>query len=75
MPPVAGLVAWAVTGESYTGIKLGGAALAQWRRWIDLTRTRDGSRNLQEQIESRRAAAHSLCACYEFWMELARMRG
>jgi hypothetical protein len=25
MPPVAGLVAWAVTGESYTGIKLGGA--------------------------------------------------
>jgi hypothetical protein len=29
MPPVAGLVAWAVTGESYnTGIKLGGAALA-----------------------------------------------
>jgi drug/metabolite transporter (DMT)-like permease len=28
MPPVAGLVAWAVTGESYNGIKLGGAALA-----------------------------------------------
>ena len=28
MPPVAGLVAWAVTGESYTGIKLAGAALA-----------------------------------------------
>jgi drug/metabolite transporter (DMT)-like permease len=28
MPPVAGLVAWAVTGESYTGIKLGGAVLA-----------------------------------------------
>jgi drug/metabolite transporter (DMT)-like permease len=27
MPPVAGLVAWAVTGERYTGIKLGGAAL------------------------------------------------
>jgi drug/metabolite transporter (DMT)-like permease len=27
MPPVAGLVAWAVTGESYTGIKLAGAAL------------------------------------------------
>jgi drug/metabolite transporter (DMT)-like permease len=28
MPPVAGLVAWALTGESYTGIKLAGAALA-----------------------------------------------
>ncbi len=28
MPPVAGLVAWALTGESYTGIKLVGAALA-----------------------------------------------
>jgi drug/metabolite transporter (DMT)-like permease len=28
MPPVAGLVAWAVTGESYTGTKLAGAALA-----------------------------------------------
>ena len=28
MPPVAGLVAWAVTGERYTGIKLAGAALA-----------------------------------------------
>ena len=28
MPPVAGLVAWAVTGESYSGIKLAGAALA-----------------------------------------------
>jgi drug/metabolite transporter (DMT)-like permease len=28
MPPVAGLVAWAVTGERYTGIKLFGAALA-----------------------------------------------
>jgi drug/metabolite transporter (DMT)-like permease len=28
MPPVAGLVAWAVTGESYNGIKLAGAALA-----------------------------------------------
>jgi drug/metabolite transporter (DMT)-like permease len=28
MPPVAGLVAWAVTGERYTAIKLGGAALA-----------------------------------------------
>jgi drug/metabolite transporter (DMT)-like permease len=28
MPPVAGLVAWVVTGESYTGIKLAGAALA-----------------------------------------------
>ena len=27
MPPVAGLVAWAVTGERYTGIKLAGAAL------------------------------------------------
>ena len=27
MPPVAGLVAWAVTGERYTAIKLGGAAL------------------------------------------------
>jgi len=27
MPPVAGLVAWAVTGERYTGIKLVGAAL------------------------------------------------
>ena len=28
MPPVAGLVAWAATGERYTGIKLLGAALA-----------------------------------------------
>ena len=28
MPPVAGLVAWLVAGESYTGIKLAGAALA-----------------------------------------------
>jgi len=28
MPPVAGLVAWAITGESYTAVKLGGAALA-----------------------------------------------
>ena len=27
MPPVAGLVAWILTGESYTGIKLVGAAL------------------------------------------------
>jgi drug/metabolite transporter (DMT)-like permease len=27
MPPVAGLVAWAVTGERYTGTKLAGAAL------------------------------------------------
>ena len=27
MPPVAGLVAWLVTGERYTGIKLGGAVL------------------------------------------------
>ena len=27
MPPVAGLVAWAVTGERYTVVKLGGAAL------------------------------------------------
>ena len=27
MPPVAGLVAWAVTGERFTGIKLAGAAL------------------------------------------------
>ncbi len=27
MPPVAGFVAWLVTGERYTGIKLGGAAL------------------------------------------------
>ncbi len=27
MPPVAGLVAWFVTGERYTGVKLGGAAL------------------------------------------------
>ena len=27
MPPVAGLVAWAVTGERYTSVKLGGAAL------------------------------------------------
>lgn len=27
MPPVAGLVAWFATGETYTGIKLGGAAL------------------------------------------------
>ena len=27
MPPVAGLVAWRVTGERYTGIKLGGAVL------------------------------------------------
>jgi drug/metabolite transporter (DMT)-like permease len=27
MPPVAGLVAWIVTGERYTGIKLAGAAL------------------------------------------------
>jgi len=28
MPPVAGLVAWALTGERYTGIKLAGAVLA-----------------------------------------------
>ena len=28
MPPVAGFVAWALTGESYTAVKLGGAALA-----------------------------------------------
>jgi drug/metabolite transporter (DMT)-like permease len=27
MPPVAGLVAWALTGERYTGVKLAGAAL------------------------------------------------
>ena len=27
MPPVAGIVAWAVTGERYTVVKLGGAAL------------------------------------------------
>jgi drug/metabolite transporter (DMT)-like permease len=27
MPPVAGLVAWIVTGERYTGIKLAGAAV------------------------------------------------
>ena len=27
MPPVAGLVAWAVTGERYSAIKIGGAAL------------------------------------------------
>lgn len=27
MPPVAGIVAWFATGETYTGIKLGGAAL------------------------------------------------
>ena len=27
MPPVAGLVAWAVTGESYTGVKLAGAGI------------------------------------------------
>ena len=27
MPPVAGLVAWVVTGERYTGVKLAGAAL------------------------------------------------
>jgi len=27
MPPIAGLVAWAVTGERYTGVKLAGAAL------------------------------------------------
>ena len=27
MPPVAGLVAWLVTGERYTGVKLGGAVL------------------------------------------------
>src|SRR5450755_4151835 len=27
MPPVAGLVAWAMTGERYTAVKLGGAAL------------------------------------------------
>ena len=28
MPPVAGLVAWATTGEHYTAVKLVGAALA-----------------------------------------------
>jgi drug/metabolite transporter (DMT)-like permease len=28
MPPVAGLVAWLVTGERYTAVKLAGAALA-----------------------------------------------
>jgi drug/metabolite transporter (DMT)-like permease len=28
MPPVAGLVAWATTGESYTAVKVGGAMLA-----------------------------------------------
>jgi drug/metabolite transporter (DMT)-like permease len=27
MPPVAGVVAWAITGERYTAVKLGGAAL------------------------------------------------
>jgi drug/metabolite transporter (DMT)-like permease len=27
MPPVAGLVAWGVTGERYTTVKIGGAAL------------------------------------------------
>ena len=27
MPPIAGLVAWAVTGERYTGVKLAGAVL------------------------------------------------
>jgi drug/metabolite transporter (DMT)-like permease len=27
MPPVAGLVAWALTGERYTAIKLAGAAV------------------------------------------------
>ena len=27
MPPVAGLVAWALTGERYIGVKLAGAAL------------------------------------------------
>jgi drug/metabolite transporter (DMT)-like permease len=27
MPPIAGLVAWALTGERYTGVKLAGAAL------------------------------------------------
>ena len=27
MPPVAGLVAWALTGERYTAVKIGGAAL------------------------------------------------
>ena len=27
MPPVAGLVAWALTGERYTAVKLGGAAI------------------------------------------------
>ncbi|MEO7244225.1 MAG: hypothetical protein ABIX12_03660, partial [Rubrivivax sp.] len=27
MPPIAGLVAWAVTGERYSGVKLAGAAL------------------------------------------------
>jgi len=27
MPPVAGLVAWALTGERYTAVKLAGAAL------------------------------------------------
>ena len=28
MPPVAGLFAWAITGEQYTAIKLVGAAIA-----------------------------------------------
>jgi drug/metabolite transporter (DMT)-like permease len=27
MPPVAGLVAWAATGEGYTAVKLAGAAI------------------------------------------------
>ena len=27
MPPVAGLVAWALTGERYSAVKVGGAAL------------------------------------------------
>jgi drug/metabolite transporter (DMT)-like permease len=27
MPPIAGLVAWAVTGEHYSAVKVGGAAL------------------------------------------------
>ena len=62
MPPVAGLVAWAVTGESYTGIKL---AARPWRwpgwRWHSLrahaaTRCATGWRRWTEATQGRQGS-------------------
>ena len=48
MPPVAGLVAWAVTGESYTGIKLARRRAGAGRAWrwrsLPVARARPGAR-------------------------------